>query len=40
MEYDQKVIIRFLWNERIDAHEITYRFQADFDENAYALRTV
>jgi hypothetical protein len=40
MEHDQRVIIRFLWNERIDAYEITHRLQAQFDEYVYALRTV
>jgi hypothetical protein len=40
MEYDQRVIIRFLWKEGIDAHEITHIFQAEFGEHAYALRTV
>jgi hypothetical protein len=34
------VIIRFLWNKGIDAHEIIHRFQAQFSEHAYALRTV
>jgi hypothetical protein len=34
------MIIRFLWNERIDAHEMRHRFQAQFDEHAYRLRTV
>jgi hypothetical protein len=40
MEYDQRVIIRFLWNEGIDANQITVRFQTQFDEHAYKLRTV
>jgi hypothetical protein len=40
MEYDQRVIIRFLWNEGIDAHEIIYRLQAQFSEQADALGTV
>jgi hypothetical protein len=40
IKYDQRIIIRFLWNERIDAHEITHRFQAQFSKYAYALRTV
>jgi hypothetical protein len=40
MECDQRVIIRFLWNEGIDAHEIVHRLQAQFDEYAYTLRTV
>jgi hypothetical protein len=40
MEYDQRVIIRFLSNEGIAADEITTRFQAQFAEHAYKLRTV
>jgi hypothetical protein len=40
MEYDQRVIIRFLWNEGINAHEMTHRLQAQFGEHVYALRMV
>jgi hypothetical protein len=40
MEYDQRVIIRFLWNEEIDAHKIAHRFQAQFGEHVYKLQTV
>jgi hypothetical protein len=40
MEYDQRVIIRFLSNERIAADEITTRLQAQFAEHAYKLRIV
>jgi hypothetical protein len=40
MEYDQRVIIPFFWNEGIYVHEITYRLQTQFGEHAYALRTV
>jgi hypothetical protein len=40
IEYDQRVIIRFLWNERINAHKITHGLQAQFGEHAYTLRTV
>jgi hypothetical protein len=40
MEYDQRVIIQFLWNEGIDAHEITHRLQAQFRKHAYKFRTV
>jgi hypothetical protein len=39
-EYDQRVIIRFLSNEGIAADEIVTRFQAQFAEHAYKLRTV
>jgi hypothetical protein len=40
MEYDQRVIIRFLWNEGIDTNQITARLQAQFGEHAYKLRTI
>jgi hypothetical protein len=40
MEYDQRVIIRFLWNDGIDAHKSTHRLQAQFGEHASALRTI
>jgi hypothetical protein len=40
MEYDQRVIIRFLWNDGIDANQITARLQEQFSEHAYKLRTV
>jgi transposase len=40
MEYDQTVIIKFLWNEGADPRQITDRFQAQFAEHSYELRTV
>jgi hypothetical protein len=40
MEYDQRLIIRFLSTERIGANEITTRLQAQFGQHAYKLRTV
>jgi hypothetical protein len=40
MEYDQRVIIRFLSNEAIAADEITTRLQKQFGEHAYKLRIV
>jgi hypothetical protein len=40
MEHDQRVIIKFLWNERVDARQIADRLQAQFVEHAYQLRTV
>jgi hypothetical protein len=40
MEYDQRVIIKFLWNEKTNAHEITQRLQAQFHEEAYTFRTI
>jgi hypothetical protein len=39
-EYDQRVIIRFLSNEGISAHEITTRLQPQFGEHSSKLRTV
>jgi hypothetical protein len=35
MEYDQRVIIKFLWNEKADVHKITVRLQAQFAEHFY-----
>jgi hypothetical protein len=40
MEYDQRVIIKFLWNEEADVRQIAARLQAQFAEHAYQLRTV
>jgi hypothetical protein len=40
MEHDQRVIIRFLWNEGIDTNEITARLQAQFGKHPSKLRTV
>jgi hypothetical protein len=40
MEYDQRVITRFLWNEGIHANQITARLQAQFREHAHELRTI
>jgi hypothetical protein len=40
MEYDQRLTIRILWNEGIDARRIAHRLQAQFDDHAYALRTI
>jgi hypothetical protein len=37
MEYDQRIIIQFLHNEEVDAHEITRRLQAQFGDSSYAL---
>jgi hypothetical protein len=39
MEYDQRVIIKFLLNERIDARDIADRLQAQFGEYSDKLRT-
>jgi hypothetical protein len=40
MEYDQRVIIRFLSNEGIPADEIATSFQAKFAEHAYKLKNI
>jgi hypothetical protein len=40
MEYDQTVIIKFLWNEGADPRQIADRFQAQFAEHSYELRIV
>jgi hypothetical protein len=37
MEYDQRVIIKFLWNDGADASQITDRLQAQFAEHFYQL---
>jgi hypothetical protein len=39
-EYDQRVIIKFLWNEGTDARDIAARLQAQFAKHADRLRTV
>jgi hypothetical protein len=40
MEYDQRVIIKFLWNEGADIHQSAARLQVQFAEHAYQLPTV
>jgi hypothetical protein len=40
MEYDQRVIIRFLLNEGPDAYDIADKLQAQFGEHIYALRMI
>jgi hypothetical protein len=40
MEYDQRLIIKFLWNEAADACNIADRLQAQFGEHAYQLQTI
>jgi hypothetical protein len=40
MEHDQRVIIRFLWNEQVNVHKMTHRFQAQLSEHAQTLRTI
>jgi hypothetical protein len=40
MEYDQRVIIKFLWDDGADARQIADRLQVQFAEHSYQLRTV
>jgi hypothetical protein len=40
MEYEQRVIIKFLFNRPADARQIAERLRAQLHEDAYALRTV
>jgi hypothetical protein len=40
MEYEQRVIIQFLFNKEADALQIAERLRTQFHEYAYALRTV
>jgi hypothetical protein len=37
MDHDQRMIIKFLWNERADACQIAARLQAQFAEHTYQL---
>jgi hypothetical protein len=40
MEYDQRMILKFLLNEEADVCDITDRLQAQFGEHVYKLRTI
>jgi hypothetical protein len=40
LEYEQKVITKFLTNESVDAHEIHARLNGQFPEQTYALGTI
>jgi hypothetical protein len=40
MESEQRVIIKFLTNKSVDAHEIHTRLSALFGEQTYALRPI
>jgi hypothetical protein len=40
MEYDQRMIVKFLLNEGADARDIADRLQAQFGEHGYKLWTV
>jgi hypothetical protein len=39
MEYEQRLSIKFLFNEGADAHQITEGLRAQFHEDAYVLHT-
>jgi hypothetical protein len=40
MEYDQRMIIKFLLNERTNVCDSIGRLQAQFDEHVYKLRII
>jgi transposase len=40
MEDEQRLIIKFLFNDGLDADQITEKLSAQFNEDAYSLRTV
>jgi transposase len=40
MDHDQRVIIKFPWNEGANVRQIAARLQARFVEHAYQLGTV
>jgi hypothetical protein len=40
MEYDQRIITKFLWNERADARQIVSILQEKFGEHFYQFRMV
>jgi hypothetical protein len=40
MESDQRVVIRFLGNDGIEANQITARLQEQFGKHTYKLRMV
>jgi transposase len=40
MEFEQRVIRKFLFNEGADARQIAKRLRVQFHEDAYALRMV
>jgi hypothetical protein len=40
IEHDQRVIIKFLLNEKADGRGIADKLQTQFDEHAYKFRTV
>jgi predicted NUDIX family phosphoesterase len=40
MEYDQRVIIKFTFNEQCNANQIVEGLAAHFREDAYSLRSV
>jgi hypothetical protein len=40
MEYEQRLILKFVFNDGLDMHQITEKLSAQFNEDAYSLRTV
>jgi hypothetical protein len=37
MNHDQRVIVKFLWNDGTDTYQIAARLQARFFEHAYQI---
>jgi hypothetical protein len=40
VELEQRIIVKFLTKENMDAHEILAKLQEHFEDKAYALRSV
>jgi hypothetical protein len=40
MKSEQRVIVKFLFNDRLDARQITEELRVQFHENAYSFHTV
>jgi transposase len=40
MDYEQRVIIKFLSNDGLEAHQIAEKLKAQFSEGAYSLSAV
>jgi hypothetical protein len=40
MGHDQRTIIKFLHNEKANAHDIIHRLQVQFAQDAYTIRTI
>jgi hypothetical protein len=40
MEYEQRVIIKFLFNDGLDPRQLVEKLEAQFHEDGYSLRAV